>query len=242
MRKAYKTLLVIVFSVLGAFVFVSIMAIFWGRAILLTRVGEVDAVFEGQNMEVPCFGLEMRSVPARLRDLQAFKLDKAPMKWPVLLRMSTCEYYVFWLSEDKIGVTRGGRFDDCLNLFDRWLVLSEVALNCTYDVRDDMKGLNADVVIKYDSSGRSYQCRFICGGQMREVEFRLPFTMLKGRVLHERSQRVAPAESNAVERVDKLRKRRRAKHIGMATDWGCFGSGYFILGRCSNGILWPCLD
>ena len=55
---------------------------------------------------------------------------------------------------------------------------------------------------------------------MREVEFRLPFTMLKGRVPHERSQRVAPAESNAVERVDKLRKQRRAKHIDMATDYG----------------------
>ena len=205
---------------MGVLIFVNIMAIFFGRAILLTRVGEVDAVIDGQHMKVPRFELEMRSVPARLRDLQAFKLDESSMKMPVLLKMSTCECYVFWLSEDKIGVTRAGRFDDFLNLFGRWMVLSEVALNCTYDVRDDMKGLNADVVIKYDSSGCSYQCRFICGGQMREVEFRLPFTMLKGRVLHERSQRVAPAESNAVERVDKLRKQRRAKHIGMATDYG----------------------
>ena len=220
MRKTFKTLLVIAFSSMGALIFVNIMAFWGGKAILLTRVGEVDVVIDGQHMKVPRFDLEMRSVPARLRDLQAFKLDESSMKMPVLLKMSTCECYVFWLSEDKIGVTRAGRFDDFLNLFGRWMVLSEVALNCTYDVRDDMKGLNADVVIKYDSSGCSYQCRFMCGGQMREVEFRLPFTMLKGRVPHERSQRVAPAESNAVERVDKLRKQRRAKHIDMATDYG----------------------
>lgn len=177
MKKAGKWLLAIACICIG---FVGILrlkllaAVFFDRAIVAKRAGEVDAVVDGKGVKAPCFSVDMQSVPIRLRRTHALELDELPRKTVAFLNTGELKNAVFWLADGKVGVTRDRSPQDVMCLLDRWMILSDVALNCTYDVRDDMKGFAADVTIDSNDDGRTYQCRFMGKGQTRMVKFRVP--------------------------------------------------------------------
>ncbi|MBQ6007702.1 MAG: hypothetical protein IJL17_04140 [Kiritimatiellae bacterium] len=177
MKKTGKWLLAIACICIG---FVGILrlkllaAVFFDRAIVAERAGEVDVVVDGKGVKAPCFSVDMQSVPIRLRRTHALELDELPRKTVAFLNTGELKNAVFWLADGKVGVTRDRSPQDVMCLLDRWMILSDVALNCTYDVRDDMKGFAADVTIDSNDDGRTYQCRFMGKGQTRMVKFRVP--------------------------------------------------------------------
>lgn len=62
----------------------------------------------------------------------------------------------------------------CL-ILNRWLILSETALNLTYDVQNDMKGLKNAVVQVVDGQNEIvYRCRFHDAGGPKDISFHVP--------------------------------------------------------------------
>ena len=107
----------------------------------------------GRNLQMPCFGGNVISLAHDMvfdndRDLLAVWVD------------GDDETSVYWLSHEHVYVTRCGYFRGAGCLFNRWMLLTEVALNQTYDVVDDMKGHAANVSITENGNARQYRVEY----------------------------------------------------------------------------------
>lgn len=133
-----------------------------GRGIVTERIGDLDVTVSGCQTKCPCFVLSKANVPKSIAGQRPFSIGTNQLSLVVYVAESD---HLYWLCGGNIGVTRyaGKRV-----WFSRWLLLSEINLNCTYDVQDDMKGLNATVscsendtevkyVLKYEELGRSHE-------------------------------------------------------------------------------------
>ncbi len=144
-----------------------------GEAVAMSKEGEIEIVVDGRRSKAPCYRLDVAALPPRIRSLHAFDLDSNPGKTVVAPRDSTLGGALFWLADSKVGVTQCASLFNVSRLGSRMLV-SETALNCTYDVRDDMKGLAASVEVGLQATNRSYRCRFERAGKPVDVEFLVP--------------------------------------------------------------------
>ena len=145
-----------------------------GEAVAMSRDGEIEIVVDGRRSETPCYCLDAAALSPGLRGLHAFELDSNSRKTAVAPRDPALGGALFWLADAKVGVTRCASLFNVSRLGPRRLFVSETALNCTYDVQDDMKGLAASVEIGLTETNRSYRCRFERGGKPIDVEFLVP--------------------------------------------------------------------
>jgi hypothetical protein len=65
---------------------------------------------------------------------------------------------LFWCGRAALFRTWCARTDDGALFFRRWLVLSSVALNCTYDVCDEFKGIGDVVRVEKKDRRLVYRC------------------------------------------------------------------------------------
>lgn len=142
-----------------------------GQALVLSRSGMLEVAVNGRNVRVPSFRVDRDSVSPTLRGLHAFRLGTENEKTVVWIEGGGVDG-AYWLSEKQVGVTR--RSFGAVCFFGRWLVLSEVALNQTYDVRHDMKGLGANLAVVPDDGGTWYEWNFKKRGRTFSVKLLCP--------------------------------------------------------------------
>ena len=94
-----------------------------------------------------------------LCDLEVVWSDKDGNRWIVILDDRGFPFGdLYWVSENGIQISRNSLWDK-MNLFGAWVVLSDVALNCTYDVRGYPKGLSAMIEVTACDDALRYVCR-----------------------------------------------------------------------------------
>ena len=177
MKKRRKWLIAAVLLVAGGALFprAKLYADFRrGEAVAMSRDGEIEIVVNGRRSKAPRYRLDAAALSPRLRGLHAFKLDSNARKTAVAPRDPALGGALFWLAEAKVGVTQCASLFNVSRLGSRRMLVSETALNCTYDAQDDMKGLAASVEVGADATSRSYRCRFERAGKPVEVEFLVP--------------------------------------------------------------------
>ena len=150
-----------------------------GEAVAMSKECDIEIVVNGRRSKAPCYRLDVTGLPARTRHLHAFDFDATSKKTIVAPRDSELGGALFWLADSTVGVTQCTTLHDVSRLCSRCLLISETALNCTYDVQDDMKGLAAIVEIVRNATNRLYQCRFERAGKSVTVEFILPSAVLE---------------------------------------------------------------
>ena len=172
--------------------------VFRGNAALLKKEGAIEVAIDGRCMTAPIYCLEIDSLSIHLRQLHAFGFDTMSKKTAVLLNIPDVGVNVFWLANMKIGVTQCSTRRHVSRFFNHWLIISETALNCTYDVQNDMKGLDADVRIVSDSFSRSYQCLFKRDKRLIDLKFMLPMKDMANRQGKTPMPNDPPPPSNAM--------------------------------------------
>ena len=110
-----------------------------GRGVVVEVACSVDVNVSGRSVRCPCYLLDKFTVPQQVACQRAFHIGTNSMSVVVFVPDLG---HLYWLDGGNIGITQYANNEVW---FSRWLLLSEVALNCTYDVRDDMKGLDAQV-------------------------------------------------------------------------------------------------
>ena len=132
-----------------------------GRGVVMRRSGCLKLIVSGEGVECPYWVIDKTTLPNHIANLHAFQIGTNS----TVVVVHVGEHgHLYWFDGNNIGVTR------CIPLFDgtaslllnRWLFLSEVALNVTYDVMDDMKGLkDATVVNKETADGVTYTLKYL---------------------------------------------------------------------------------
>ena len=141
-----------------------------GEAIVLHRTGSMKTVVSGRTMDCPCFVVRKGSLPRKFGNLHAFQLGTNSTTAVVCAKGD-----LYWLDGNGIGMTRCNPIGDMCLILNRWLILSETALNLTYDVQNDMKGLKNAVVQVVDRQNEIvYRCRFHDAGGPKDISFHVP--------------------------------------------------------------------
>ena len=123
-----------------------------GHGICLSCEGRIDATINGE-------GGKWRYFIADGKIFSDGEDGASHSRWIVVHDNSRFPFGdLYWLSEDRVLISKSGLWDR-LNLFGRWILLSETALHCTYDVRNDMKGLAAEVEVNECGDARRYVCQ-----------------------------------------------------------------------------------
>ena len=159
--------------------------VYCGKGICLTCAGKIDAEIRGEKGKCRYYVVDGKSIPPEcrrilLRDVEyGAKVDR----WIVVRydhKFPVDELY--WLSDDGMKLSKSGLWSRS-SWFGRWILLSEVALNCTYDVRHDMKGLDAELEMADHGNVRRYVCRSSGTTGTTNAVFRadIPLSLLQGR-------------------------------------------------------------
>ena len=123
-----------------------------GHGVCLSCMGRIDATINGGGDKRRYF----------IAEGKVFSEDEdgaSHNRWIVVHDNSRFPFGdLYWLSEDRVLISKSGLWDR-LSLFGRWILLSETALHCTYDVRNDMKGLAAELDVLECGDVRRYVCR-----------------------------------------------------------------------------------
>lgn len=131
-----------------------------GKGIAVESVGTLKAAVSGRAVECPLFVIDRMAISPDVASQHAFdfRIGTNPVSVAVLVQEHG---YLYWLGRGKIGKTcvSSSVGPDGWFLFNRWLLLSEVALNCTYDVLDDMKGLR-DSSVEYSEDENAFKYKF----------------------------------------------------------------------------------
>lgn len=140
-----------------------------GHGVMIRRDGSMKLIVSGEKVECPYWMIDKTTLPVNLENLHATQIGTNSQI--IVVRVDE-HGLLYWFDGDKIGVTRCQSVldrDVCL-LLNHWLVLSEVALNQTYDVRHHMKGLKkATVVYKETADGCEYTLKYLSGTSLREL-------------------------------------------------------------------------
>lgn len=146
--------------------------VFCGRAIVLQRSGCLKSVVSGESIDCPYFIVHKESLSRNLGRLHAFQIGTNSVTVAVRIGGD-----VYWLDGNSMGITRCSSIGDTCFVFDRWAFLSETALNLTYDVKNNMKGLkHAEVRVTDDIDNRVYKCTFKDKNKFAELVIRIPGT------------------------------------------------------------------
>ena len=130
--------------------------VFCSRAIVLQRGGCLRSVVSGQSIDCLYFIVRKESLPRNLRQLHAFQIGTNSVTVAVRI-----DGGLYWLDGTSMGITRCSSIGDTCFLLDRWAILTETALNLTYDVKNNMKGLkHAEVRVTDEIDNRVYKCTF----------------------------------------------------------------------------------
>lgn len=140
--------------------------VFCGDGLCLTRDGLLTATILGKKDKWPYFIVDFNDSSSNLRDVFSRGVGEypgsdagnksMPDRWVIIHDNRKFPFGdLYWFSENAVHVSHNGLWDK-LSLFGKWILLSEVALNCTYDVRNDMKGLDAELAITNNVYYRRY--------------------------------------------------------------------------------------
>ena len=141
-----------------------------GRAIVLQKSGCLKSVVSGRSIDCPYFIVCKETLPRNLGQLHAFQIGTNSVT--VALRI---DGDVYWLDGASMGITRCSSIGDTCFVLDRWAFLSETALNLTYDVKNNMKGLkHAEVHVTDEIDNRVYKCTFKDKNKLAELVVRIP--------------------------------------------------------------------
>lgn len=154
--------IVVVFLLLGRFD--GVVKALGGRGVVMRRSGCMKSIVSGAEVECPYWVIDKTTVPNNIANLHAFQIGTNSTV--VVVHVGEHDL-LYWFDGGKVGVTRCNW--DTWSLLNRWLFLSEVALNATYDVRHDMKGLNASVVCRETGSGVEYTLKYLNRKSPREI-------------------------------------------------------------------------
>ena len=159
--------IVIVFLLLGRFG--GVVNALRGRGVVMRRSGCMKLIVSGKEVECPYWVIDKATMPNHIANLHAFQIGTNS----TVVVVHVGEHgLLYWFDGVKIGVTHCHPvFDwDARILLRRWLFLSDVALNLTYDVLDCMKGLkNASVVCRETGSGVGYTLKYLNRKYPREI-------------------------------------------------------------------------
>ena len=171
--------IVVVFLLLGRFGVV--VKALDGRGVVMRRSGCVKLIVSGDEVECPYWVIDKTTVPNHIANLHAFQIGTNSTV--VVVHVGEHDL-LYWFDGGKVGVTRCNR--DTWPLLNRWLFLSEVALNTTYDVQDCMKGLkNATVVCRETSNGVEYTLKYLHRKSPREIVVDINEFQCGGRDAHD---------------------------------------------------------
>lgn len=140
--------------------------VFCGNGLCLTCDGRIAAAINGEKNKWPYFIVDFNECSSNawnvfssgLGEYAGSAIDNKPMpvRWVVIHDNRKFPFgELYWFSENAVLVSNNGLWDK-LSLFGRWLLLSETALNCTCDVRNDIKGLDAELAITNHEDCRRY--------------------------------------------------------------------------------------
>lgn len=136
-----------------------------GRGVVVRRSGYVRLIVSGDEIECPYWVIDKTVMPRYIADLHAFQIGTNSTTVVVYVGEHG---HLYWFDGSNIGVTRCNL--DTSLLLDRWLFLSEVALNQTYNVLHSMKGLQkATVVYKETADGVSYTLKYLDRKSLNEL-------------------------------------------------------------------------
>ena len=159
--------IVVVFLLLGHFG--GVIKALGGRGVVMWRSGCMKLIVSGEEVECPYWVIDKTTMPNHIANLHAFQIGTNS----TVVIVHVGEHgLLYWFDGGKIGVTHCRPvFDwDARILLCRWLFLSDVALNLTYDVLDRMKGLkNASVVCGETGSGVEYTLKYLSHKSPREI-------------------------------------------------------------------------
>lgn len=138
-----------------------IRKVFCGNGIYMTCAGKIDATIRGKPGRWRYFIVERERFPPDLRSISfgEYRNGVPPDRWIVVHDNRSFPFGdLYWLSENDIQISKNGLWGN-LSLFGKWILLSEVALHCTCDVRNDQKGLAAELDVINSGGIRRYVCR-----------------------------------------------------------------------------------
>ena len=179
MKRSKISMVVLILVSLSLLLPISILGlkVVQGRALIFSRIGVARLTVNG----VDCANSYIFSCSS-IGSPENLELN-ACQGWPlgnsVLVLSDTPFRLVYWLSRDGVRVTRGG-FYDCISL-DKWLILSEIALNQTYNIEDDMKGLAAKVDITGGVGVVEYCMKFVWNSKQFNVQIEVPASAFASR-------------------------------------------------------------
>ena len=159
--------------------------VYCGKGICLTCAGKIDAEIRGEKGKWRYYVVDGKSISPECRRilLRDVEYGAKADRWIVVRydrKFPMDELY--WLSDDGMKLSKSGLWD-MSSWFGRWILLSEVALNCTYDVRYDMKSLDAELEMADQGKIRRYVCRSPRTTGTTNAVFRadIPLSLLQGR-------------------------------------------------------------
>ena len=168
LKTAYAACIIVVgFMLLSRLIVV--VKVVNSRGLVIKRAGCMKLIASGKEVECPYWVIDKASLQKHIANLHAFQIGTNSTSFVVHVSEHGSLY---WFDGGKIGVTH------CRPVFDwnarillrRWLFLSDVALNQTYDVLDCMKGLkNASVVCRETGSGVGYTLKYLNRKYPREI-------------------------------------------------------------------------
>ena len=136
-----------------------------GQGLAIKRAGCMKLIASGKEVECPYWVIDKASLQKHIANLHAFQIGTN--RTTVVVHVGEHDL-LYWFDGGNVGVTHCNR--DTWPLLNRWLFLSEVALNTTYDVQNDMKGLkNATVVYRKNTEGIRYTLKYMNCKQKRDL-------------------------------------------------------------------------
>ena len=103
-----------------------------GKGVVAEKSYVQKVLVSGRKLECPGFVVEKTRLPTQIASLHAFNLGTNTTMVVVLVDSLG---HLYWFDGRAVGVTRYS-FCDLRFFASRWMVISEIALNCTYDGLD----------------------------------------------------------------------------------------------------------
>ena len=135
--------------------------VFCGKGLCMICAGKINATIKGRPGRWRYFIVKRDRLPPDVQDIFWGKYRNGGEAdcWIVVHDNRSFPFGdLYWLSENDMLISKNGLWGN-LSLFGKWILLSEVALHCTYDVCNDMKGLAAELDVINSGGIRRYVCR-----------------------------------------------------------------------------------
>lgn len=150
---------------IGYYLLEPIVKALTGRGIVAKVTYRQNVFVSGCKIKCPAFIIEKSFLPEDIAAQKAFNVGTNTTTIAVLVAELG---HLYWLDGNNVGVTRYSCCD-LRFIANHWLLISEIALNCTYDVQDDMKGLGAVITYDEDESTVKYALKFPQHDSEREI-------------------------------------------------------------------------